>query len=403
MKSRRTARVIAIILALLMAFSIIWVAIDALTAKAYVTQQEIDKLREEKREYERRKQEIQSRINTIEYERMTEIAKKSVLDDRIMLTGLEIDNISSTIDLYVDLIAEKEREVTAAITKEDSQLKKYMTRVRDMEENGIISYLEIIFDSSSFSDLLARLDFVGDIMQADERMYNDLITAREETIIAKANLESTMAEMEEEKIQLEKKDEELNVQLDEASELIQQIEGTLETESALYAAEAAEGDRIQNEINAKVEELKKQEAAAAAAAAAASRVRGSGQLMWPVPSASYIGDGFGVRLHPTYKVYRQHWGVDIPASYGANIIAADSGTVIISEYNSSYGNYIVINHGNGMTTLYAHMSSRGVSVGQGVSKGQIIGYIGTTGVSTGPHLHFEVSVDGNKVDPERYL
>ncbi|MCL2126585.1 MAG: peptidoglycan DD-metalloendopeptidase family protein [Oscillospiraceae bacterium] len=399
MKSKRTARIIAVVLALLMVFSIIWVAIDALSAKAIVTQAEIDKLREEKKDYEKRKQEIQSRINTIEFERMAEVAKKSVLDDRIILTGMEIDNINSTIDLYNELIIDKEREVGEAINREDAQLRKYMMRVRDMEENGIISYLEIIFDSTSFSDLLARLDFVGDIMQADEMMYNNLIKAREDTIIAKENLEITVQEKEAEKVLLEKKVDELNGQLDEASELISSIEATLETESELYAVESAEADRIQKEINTKVEELRKQEAAAAAA----SRVRGTGQLLWPCPSASYVSEGFGVRLHPVYNVYRQHWGVDIPANYGVSIIAADSGTVIISEYNSSYGNYVVINHGNGMTTLYAHMSSRGVSVGQSVSKGQIIGYVGTTGVSTGPHLHFEVSVDGNKVDPEKYL
>jgi len=401
MKSRRITRIIAIILALMMAFSIIWVAIDALTAKAYVTQEEIDRLREEKKEYERRKQEIQSRINTIEFEKMTEVAKKSVLDDRIILTGMEIENIIATIDFYGQLIREKELEVDAAIAREDAQLRKYMTRVRDMEENGIITYLEIIFDSASFADLLARMDFVGDIMQADEMIYGNLIDARNDTIAAKEDLELSKQEMEQEKVLHEDKLAELDEQLIEASALIEQIESTLETESALYAAEAEEAERIQNEINAKVEELRRQEAAAAAAAA--SRVRGTGQLSWPVPSSGNVTSEFGVRLHPTYNVYRQHWGIDIAANYGANIIASDGGTVIISEYNSSYGNYIVIDHGNGMTTLYAHMSSRVAGVGAGVSKGQVIGYIGTTGVSTGPHLHFEVSVGGVKVDPIPYL
>ena len=409
MKNKRVARVIAIVLALMMAFSVIWAAIDALTAKAYVTQEEIDRLREEKREYERRKEEIQSRINTIEYERMTEVAKKSVLDDRIILTGMEIDNINETIELYVVLIQEKEIEVSAAIDRENAQLRKYMTRVRDMEENGIITYLEIIFDSTSFSDLLARLDFVGDIMQADENTYNNLIIAHNETIVAKEDLELTKQEMEVVKDHLEEKYVELGEQLEEASELIKQIEDSLESFSALYAEESAESDRIQREINAKVEELKRQEAeeaaaaAAAAEAAAAGRVSGTGQLMWPVPSAGVITSGFGVRLHPIHNVYIQHWGVDIPAGYGSSIIAADSGSVIISTYSSSYGNYVVIDHGNGMTTLYAHMSASAVGAGESVGKGQVIGYVGSTGASTGSHLHFEVSKDGVKVDPQRYL
>ena len=401
MKSRKITRIIAIILALMMAFSIIWVAIDALTARAYVTQEEIDKLREEKKEYERRKQEIQSRMNTIEFEKMTEVAKKSVLDDRIVLTGLEIENINSTIEFYVQLINEKEMEVDAALAREDAQFRKYKTRVRDMEENGIVTYLEIIFDSASFADLLARLDFVGDIMQADEMIYGNLIIAREETEIAEENLRLSKEEMEQEKILQQEKLVELDEQLGEANALIQQLEDSFDTESALYTAEAEEADRIQKEINEKVEELRRQEAAAAAAAAV--RVYGTGQLSWPVPSSGNITSEFGLRLHPVYKVYRQHWGIDISANYGANIIASDSGTVIISGYNSSYGEYIVIDHGNGITTLYAHMSSRLVGAGAGVTKGQVIGYIGTNGVSTGPHLHFEVSSGGVKVDPTHYL
>ena len=399
MRNRRFARIIAIILASLMLFSVIWAAIDALTrpAKAYVTQEEIDKLREEKKEFERRKLEIQSRINTIEFERSTEVAKKSVLDDRIMLTGQEIENINSTIEFYGTLIVEKELEVVAAAEREGEQLQKYKTRVRDMEENGIITYLGIVFDSSSFSDLLARLDFVGDIMQADERIYKNLVTAREETIAAKEDLELTKQESEAEKGRLEDKLEELNTQIDEASALIKTIEDAREAEEALYASEAEEADRVQREINEKVEELRKQEAAAQAA-----KIRGTGQLMWPMPSSGVVTSEFGLRLHPVYGVFRQHWGIDIQANYGANIIASDSGTVIISEYNSSYGNYIVIDHGNGFTTLYAHMSSRAVGVGAAVGKGQIIGYVGTTGVSTGPHLHFEVSKNGEKVDPLKY-
>ena len=401
MNNKRVARVIAILLAVLMAFSVIWVVIDALTASAYVTQEEIDKLREEKREYERRKQEVQSRINTIEFERSTEVAKKSVLDDRIMLTGMEIDNINDTIDLYIMLIAEKELEVEEAIERENDQLRRYKNRVRDMEENGVITYLEIIFDSTSFSDLLARLDFVGDIMQADEKVYNNLIKAKEETEAAEENLRQTVREMEHERTLLEDKFAELEEQVDAANALIQQLEDAREAERLLYESESEEIARVQREINAKVDELRRQEAAAAAAAA--SRVRGTGQLMWPAPSCGWVSSQFGVRLHPVYRVYRQHWGIDIPAGYGENVIASDSGTVLVSEYNSSYGNYIVIDHGNGMTTLYAHLSSRAVGVGAGVSKGQVIGYIGSTGVSTGAHLHFEVAIDGNRVDPERYL
>ena len=403
--NRKAARIIAIILALVMLLSIGWMLLDALTASARVTQAEIDRLREEKRVYEKRKQELQSSINTIEFERKTEMAKKSVLDERISLTEMEIDNITAIIEQYVFLIVEKEADVSDAKDREEAQYAMYKSRVRDMEENGVISYLEIIFDSSSFSDLLARIDFVGDIMRADELTYNNLIKARLETEAAEQALRQTKLEMEGEKENLEVKREELGVQLDEANALIAEIQASLESETALYQEAAAEEAKIQREINAKAEEYRKQQEADRQAAI--GKVSGTGDLMWPVPSSGYISSGFGLRLHPVYRVMRQHYGIDIGAAHGASVIAADSGRVITSAYNSAYGNYIVVYHGtvNGvtMTTLYAHLSSRRVSEGADVVKGQIIGLVGSTGVSTGPHLHFEVTVNGSRVNPQSRL
>ncbi|MDR0491251.1 MAG: peptidoglycan DD-metalloendopeptidase family protein [Oscillospiraceae bacterium] len=398
MKRKKVFRIVALVLVLIMAFSFIYAAIDALTAKAAVTQAQIDRLREQKKEYDKKRQEIQSRINTIEYEKMTEIAKKSVLDDRIMLTEQEIENINETIASYEVLIGEKEIEVFAAQGREDARLERYKQRVREMEENGVISYLEIIFDSSSFADLLSRIDFVGDIMSVDETLYQRLTVARNETIAAREDLEQTKIELEEEKANLLSKLDDLEVQLTEASALVEKIQASLEAEKDLYNQTLAEADKVQAEINKKVEELKRQQERASAAS-----VKGTGSFTWPVPSNSTVTSGYGTRLHPVYKVYRQHTGVDIAASYGAKIVAADSGTVITSSYNSSYGNYVVVSHGNGKTTLYAHLSSRSVSSGQAVSKGQTVGLAGSTGVSTGPHLHFEVSVNGSRVNPLNYF
>jgi murein DD-endopeptidase MepM/ murein hydrolase activator NlpD len=149
---------------------------------------------------------------------------------------------------------------------------------------------------------------------------------------------------------------------------------------------------IQAEINKKMEDLKKQ----------MQTVVGTGNLIWPTPSCSKVSSPYGQRLHPIYHTYRMHSGIDISAKYGANIVAADSGVVIISEYSSSYGNYIVISHGSGVTTLYAHMSSRSKQVGDKVNQGDSIGKVGSTGASTGPHLHFEISVNGSRKNPLEY-
>jgi len=413
MGNKKFVRIVAIVLAFLMLLSVVLIAVEVLTssrASARVTQGQIDDLRARKRELEREKREIQSKINTIEFERMTEITKKEVLDQRIDLTGQEIDNVISTISYFDLLIREKEYEVYLAQEREDEQFERYKNRVRSMEENGIITYLEIIFDSTSFSDMLARIDFVADIMRSDENAYNDLIEARNETEAAKEALEETRAEMDEEKEYLEVKEAELLEQLEEAHELILKMEEDIETERELRALVVAQEELVQREINAAVAELARQQelerqrrlaAQQAAAGAGSGTVTGTGQLMWPVGGP--VTSGFGVRRHPVFGDMRMHSGIDIGAAHGVAVVAADGGTVITSSYNSSYGNYVVISHGGGMTTLYAHLSSRSVGVGASVSKGQQVGLIGSTGISTGPHLHFEVMVQGSRVNPLNHL
>jgi murein DD-endopeptidase MepM/ murein hydrolase activator NlpD len=307
-----------------------------------------------------------------------------------------------------------EYEVIVAQNREDEQLARFRSRVRDMEENGFITYLEIIFDSTSFADLLARIDFVADIMRADENAYNALQEARAETEAAKAELEDTRAELYVEEENLEVKIAELEEQLNEANQLIYDMENDLESHRALHALVREEEDRVLREINAAVAELERQrererQRRAAAARAAGNRntagggtaVVGTGEFVRP--TAGRVTSPFGMRRHPVHGDMRMHNGIDIGAPHGQAIVAADSGTVVTSQFNASYGNFIVISHGNGVSTLYAHLSTRQVSVGDTVTRGQRIGLVGSTGVSTGPHLHFEVIVNGTRVNPMRWL
>ena len=188
------------------------------------------------------------------------------------------------------------------------------------------------------------------------------------------------------------------------------MEEDIEAAEQRRAEIAAEEDRIQKEINAAVAELQRQQELERQRRAAQNKgssgssggsgggggwASGTGQLMWPTSGS--VSSHYGPRNG------RTHQGVDISAPHGTSIVAADSGTVVTSTYAGGYGNYIVIAHGNGMTTLYAHMSSRAVGVGASVSKGQYIGSVGSTGNSTGPHLHFEVSVNGSRVNPLNML
>lgn len=410
--SKRFIKIVAIVLAVIMLLSVGMIAVDLLfsdRASARVTQAQIDRLRAERREHERERREIQSRINSIEFERMEEFARKGVLDERISITVLEIENITDTIRYYETLIREKEYDVFLAQIREEEQLELYRNRVRSMEENGVITYLEIIFDSTSFADLLARIDFVADIMRADEQSFNALTMAREDTEAAKEALENTKNQLDIEKLELEEMEADLLTQLEEAEALIRRIDSDLEAERELRALVVAEEERVLREINSAVAELRRQQErerlarqrAQAAARGPTQTVVGTGQLLWP--ASGPVTSPFGMRFHPVHRVNRFHSGIDIAAPHGAPIIAADSGVVVTATWNSGYGNYIVIDHGNGMQTLYAHNSRNLVSPGQAVSRGQLIGRIGSTGVSTGPHLHFEVIINGTRVNPMLHL
>ncbi|MDR0446933.1 MAG: peptidoglycan DD-metalloendopeptidase family protein [Oscillospiraceae bacterium] len=372
-----------------------------MTASA-VTQAQIDKLRSEAKQLGDKKRAVQSEINSLKYEQLSATAKKNVLDNRISLTEMEIDNINELIEAYRLLIIEKEIEVTVAQKREDGQLELYKRRVRDMEENGALSYLAVIFDAASFSDLLARIDFVGDIMRSDEAAYRGLIQARLDTIAAKDALVATVAEQEAEKVELQVKQEELVAQVEESLQLLALLEEDIAERTAIWNEMDAETDRIQADIAKKTEELRRQEEAAALSGNLSGTVRGTGSLQWPGTS-NVITREFGTQEHPIYKDMRPHYGIDLRASYGSNIYAADTGKVITATYSSSYGNYIVINHGGGRTTLYAHMSKLKSKEGDTVSKGAVIGYAGSTGASTATHLHFEVAENGVRKNPLNYF
>jgi len=400
-------------IAFVMVFSIVMTTVSStvdLIAQARVTQGQIDRLRAEKREYERLKRDVQARIESIEYEHLGEMTKKGVLDHRVELTGLELVNVNETIRQMNLLIREKEYEVVIALNNEEAQLQRYRNRVRNMEENGIVSYFEIIFDSTSFSDLLARIDFIRDIMRADENTYEDLQIARENTITAREALEEIKTELEEEKALLELLELELLEQLEEARALILALEASIADENELLDMYAAEEARAQREIDAAVAALIRQQeeeerlrrlaaqqqgsSGGGGGTTGGGTVTGTGQFMWPM-SGSVISR-FGVNRGNG----RIHLGLDIGAPHGANVVASDSGTVVTTSYNEGgLGYYVVISHGNGISTTYGHLSSYVVNKGDVVSKGQLIGYNGSTGNATTPHLHMEVTVNGTRVDP----
>jgi len=333
------------------------------------------------------------------------LEKKSALDAQNELTRQEIEVINKQIELYDKLVEQKAEELEEAKVEEEAQMQRFRTRMRAMEENGPLTYLAILFEARSFSDLLARIDFISEVMEYDKRLEENLIAARKHVEEVKAEYEETLAEQEEVRAELLEKKAQLEAEIEAAAQMIADLEKDIEAYTAAYEENEAEEAKIQAEIERLMEELRKQEEAAKqqqnSGGGGGGAIYGTGSYIWPT-NATYISSEYGYRIHPIFKTERFHSGVDIGASAGDPIYAADSGTVVIATYSSSYGNYVVINHGSGSSTLYAHMSSMAVSAGQSVSQGQVIGYVGSTGWSTGPHLHFEIRVNGSTVNPLSY-
>ena len=384
---------------------------EAFPVPAYaVTQSQIDELKAQRNVIRAQRQEKQAIVEALEAEKADVVAQKQAMDERNMYTLQQIQLNNQEIELYDEMIAEKAAELEEAQRLENEQLERYRARVRAMEENGGYNILAIISKSDSFSDMLTAMDDVGEIMESDRQLEEAYIAARENTESVKADYEDTRSELEELKAQLKEEQEELEKDIEEAIQIILDLENDLENRQAEYDAIMAAEDAANATIDKLVAELEAQRAAEAAAAAAAAgggsgggSANASGSFLWPVASYVYVSSRFGLRVHPITGEKKSHTGIDIASNQGTAVYASDGGSVTLAGWNGGYGNCIMIDHGNGYVTLYGHLSSISVSVGQTVSQGATIGAVGSTGNSTGPHLHFEVLKNGTRIDPEQFF
>ena len=408
MNKRKIRAAVALCLSVLMMGTVVS---EAIPVPAYaVTQSQIDELKEQRNVIRAQRQEKQAIVEALEAEKADVVAQKQAMDERNMYTLQQIQLNNQEIELYDEMIAEKAAELEEAQRLENEQLERYRARVRAMEENGGYNILAIISKSDSFSDMLTAMDDVGEIMESDRQLEDAYIAARENTESVKADYEDTRAELEELKAQLKAEQEELEKDIEEAIQIILDLENDLENRQAEYDAIMAAEDAANATIDKLVAELEAQRAAEAAAAAAAAggssgggSANASGSFLWPVASYVYVSSRFGLRVHPITGKTKNHTGIDIASNQGTAVYASDGGSVTLAGWNGGYGNCIMIDHGNGYVTLYGHLSSISVSVGQTVSQGATIGAVGSTGNSTGPHLHFEVLKNGTRIDPEQFF
>lgn len=376
-----------------MAMVVLLVAAEASPALA-ATWSDVNDLKNQASSLDAKKKELQGKLDALSNDKSEAMARKQLLDQQITNTAAQIQNTEAQIAEYAALITQTEEELAQAQEEEEAQYELFCARVRDMEERGTVSYWSVLFKATSFTDLLGRLDIINEIMDADQRVIDELQALQEEIETKKADLETGKAEEEAAKADLEAKKNELNTQRSAANAVIQQLTANENETEAVLADLEAEQDALWAEAQRLSDQLIAQQAANGQ-----STKSNPGGYIWPVDSR-YITSTVGGRASPGGIGSTNHKGTDIGrVGYTSSVYAAKAGTVIVSQYSSSYGNYVVISHGSGNTTLYAHMSSRKVSVGQYVNQGDVIGITGSTGNSTGPHLHFEVTENGVRVNP----
>ena len=358
-----------------------------------VTQAEINQMKEDAAALKKQRAELQKQLKAIQADKSKALDQKALLEQQINATQAEINNIAAQITQYDQLIAQKETELAATEEKERAQYELFCKRVREMEEQGEVSYWSILFSSDDFSDLLDNAMMVEEIMDYDNQVMNELIAIREQIEADKTALETARQEQKDAKAEQEAAKAELKSQQSQVDALITEISGQ---ESQVKAAEA----KLQAAANAADAEIR---AAEKELASQIANVPSESGFLWPLPGRYNLSSLYGSRKHPVTGKANNHTGIDVPAPSGTSILACKSGVGTTSTYNNSYGNYVVVSHSDGTSTLYAHMSRRNASKGQTVSQGQVIGYVGTTGSSTGNHLHLEIRVNGSRRDPINYF
>lgn len=414
----------------------------------------IDTLRQENEKRQQKMNETQESIQIKESEKNSVLDEIAELDATITNLDENIRVIEGEISVLNDNIEKNKQEIRRLEQRIEENEKLFAERVNVMFKSPKGSYMQVLLSSENLSELLTRGQMMQSLADYDTSLIEALKSDREKLETVKKNLDRDLAELLEKETELQEEKKALEVASEEKGNYVSQLQSQINDQEELIDVLTAEFQQAEGRIAELIEEARieaeriaaekrrlEEEAAAAeaariaaeqaareaeaAAADEAERAKLEAQeraaqaqnnldstldyasvgdgLAWPVPDSYRITDTFGGRIHPISGVYHHHTGIDVGAATGSTLVAAQSGTVILSAWNGGYGNCVMINHGNGMVTLYGHMNAFYVSSGQWVEKGQSIGEVGNTGLSTGPHLHFEVILNGAKVNPMNYL
>ena len=373
-----------------------------------VTSQDAEDAREQVSSMEDEMEKVQQTLTDLEGLKNDTAAYVRELDLSLEQLGAELSSLEEQRISKEEEIAAAQHELEEARQTEENQYEAMKLRIRYMYERGETSYFDILLQSENIADMLNRAEYISQIAEYDRNQLELYARTKEEVAQKEAVLEQEHSELLAVQEATEAKQASVETLLANKQQELQSYEAQIasaENQISEYekdiALQEARIKEIEEEIRRQEEEARKQ--AEAAGTTYKTTSLGDINFIWPCPSSSRITSGFGGRSSPTEGASSNHKGIDIGASTGSDILAAAGGTVTISTYSSSAGNYIMISHGGGVSTVYMHCSQRLVEVGDTVSQGQVIAKVGSTGYSTGPHLHFEIRSGGGNVDPSLYV
>ena len=401
MKFTMIRRITALVLILMLAAGIPIQASSASTEKVTedaASTKSLQEAQDEKAQLEKALKEAQSTIEDLKDSKGDIESKVTELNQQLIDISARITDLENQLTAKSEDIQETKDELAGAKEREAQQYADMKVRIQFMYENGQTSYLEALLSSRNISEFLNSADYIAQIQSYDRQKLTEYQDTVESIVNLEAQLEQEYTDLEALKSTVESNKATVAAMMRQKESELADISGDIEdaqSDADYYAAEI----QAQEEL---IAAIKRAEAEKAAAGVEEHPYTG-GAFRWPCPSSTRVTSDYGTRVSPMSGASSNHKGIDIGASAGADIIAAADGTVTAASYSSAAGNYVMIDHGGGLYTVYMHASSLLVSPGQTVSAGDVIAKVGSTGISTGSHLHFGVSLNGSYVSPWSYL
>lgn len=352
------------------------------------SKKELERLKREQQRLNQRLEQNRRLLKETDRELSQLLGQVDILDEEIKNTEKELKDLDQQLSSATLKVAAAERELTEAEKALAERTEVFRTRLKEIYLNGKVNYLEVLMQSTSITDFLVRFDLLKKIAEQDMEILNGIEADRRQVEREKAQLEQQRDEIAGIKAKAEAQQARLEQKKREKAVAIAKLEKYKDK----ILQDIEEEERTSREIGALIRQLESK-----------SGKYTGGKMAWPLPGYSRITSDYGWRIHPIFKKRSFHYGIDIAAPTGANVVAGEAGKVIFTGWYGAYGNAIVVDHGGGVTTTYSHLSKILVKEGQQVTRGEVIGKVGSTGLSTGPHLDFSVRINGQSVSPWNYL